>query len=52
MPHFNSLAEYRAAQDRAWLQRNQARLRAEFWDRKRRDREDGERWLAERGLSE
>lgn len=44
-----TMQEYRAAQARAWLQRNQKQLRDQFWARKEQDRLDGERWLAEHG---
>lgn len=44
-----SLQDYRAAQARAWIARNQKQLRDQFWERKRRDHEAGERWLAEHG---
>lgn len=37
-----SLQEYRAAQARAWMQRNQKQLRDQFWARKERDRIEGE----------
>ena len=42
----DDLSAYRAAQARAWMQRNAAQLRREFWDRKRADAEAGELWLA------
>jgi hypothetical protein len=48
----DSLADYRAAQTRAWVQRNQKRLRDEFWERKRLDHEAGQRWLAEHAPEE
>lgn len=32
--HYTTVQEYRAAQARAYLQRNAARLRAEWWARK------------------
>lgn len=44
-----TMQEYRAAQARAWLQRNQKQLRDQFWARKEQDRLAGERWLAEHG---
>lgn len=47
----DDLAEYRARQREAFVRRNWAKLRDEFWERKRRDHEAGQRWLAERGLS-
>jgi len=37
-PEGQTLQEYRAAQARAWLLRNQRRLRAEFWARQEYDR--------------
>lgn len=48
---YTTVQEYRAASDRAYLQRNAAQVRAAFWARKEQDRIDGERWLAERGLT-
>lgn len=44
-----SLQDYRAAQARAWIQRNQKQLRDQFWARKERDRIEGERRLIELG---
>lgn len=48
----DSLADYRAAQARAWVQRNQKQLRDAFWARKEQDRLAGERWLAENAPEE
>lgn len=42
----DDLSAYRAAQARAWMQRNAAAMRRQFWERKRADHEAGERWLA------
>jgi len=44
-----SLQDYRRKQAEAWIARNQKQLRDQFWERKRRDHEAGERWLAEHG---
>ena len=48
----DSLQDYRRKQAEAWLQRNQKQLRDQFWARKREEHEAGQRWLAERGLTE
>lgn len=49
---FDGLQDYRRRQAEAYLARNSAQLRAAFWARKEQDRIDGERWLAERGLTD
>lgn len=48
----DDLATYRQRQREAFVRRNWSRLRDEFWERKRRDHEAGERWLAENAPEE
>ncbi len=48
----DDLSAYRAAQARAFIQRNQKQLRDAFWERKRADAEAGERWLRENAPEE
>lgn len=49
MKTYESMASYREDQAQAFFRRHQARIRADFWARKARDHEDGERWLRENG---
>jgi hypothetical protein len=44
-----TLQDYRRKQAEAWVARNQPKLRAAFWERKRQEAEAGERFLAEQG---
>ncbi len=48
----DDLTTYRRRQAEAFIRRNQAQLRAAFWERKRADHEAGERWLAENAPEE